>query len=258
MTPMAHTHADMAGTPIQQSDPAAEGDRLYTAVSTGAPTAALPHTRLDLKALRMAVHGWWLGNPLVYKPGAPDLTAVARELAAAGAASGTIVVSDAPATRAAVRLEPVSPLAAPPSSHPDHVAAVLILRPPRPLSLPSSQALETAALHAVAESAQAVLGPDASHVRANRQPSQVTLGPTGGQLAAELCAVEVEQHADVAYVGLRLALDQLREAGIAGYQDAGERLAAGTMTGFFSRPDWREVFLARVLHALEGRLSDHR
>lgn len=253
MTPMAHGHADAAGTPRRQSDPVAEGDRLRPAVPTGAPTAALPHTRLDLKALRMAVHGWWLGNPLVYKPGAPDLTAVARELAAAGAASGTIVVSDAPAACAIATPAPVSPLAAPPSSHPDHIAAALILRPPRPLSLPSSQALETAALHAVAETAQAVLGPDASRVRANRRSSQVLLGPVDDQPAAELCSVEVEQHADVAYVGLRLALDQLQVAGIAGHQDEGEQLATGT--GFFSRPDWREVFLARVLHALEGRLG---
>jgi len=41
--------------------------------------------RLDLKLLRLAVHGWWLGNPLVYKPGTADLGAVARELAGAGA-----------------------------------------------------------------------------------------------------------------------------------------------------------------------------
>lgn len=40
--------------------------------------------RLDLKALRIGLHGWWLGNPLVYKPGAVDPGAIARELASAG------------------------------------------------------------------------------------------------------------------------------------------------------------------------------
>jgi hypothetical protein len=47
---------------------------------------------LDLKLLRMAVHGWWLGNPLVYKPETSDLDKLARELAGAGAQSGTLVL----------------------------------------------------------------------------------------------------------------------------------------------------------------------
>lgn len=256
MTPMAHGHADAAGTPRRQSDPVAEGDRLRPAVPTGAPTAALPHTRLDLKALRMAVHGWWLGNPLVYKPGASDLMAVARELSAAGVASGAIIVSDAPAALAAAR--PVPAPAARPSSYLDQIAAVLVLRPPLPLSrsesLPSGAALEAAVLIAVAETTRDVLSHDVSDVRIEYQPPRVILGPAGDQPTAELCSVEVDQHADVAYVSLRLALGQLRLAGVAGNQDEGEQLATGAR--FLARSDWREIYLARVLHALEGRIRE--
>lgn len=223
-------------------------DRPPTTPPGGAPTTA-SHPRLDLKALRMAVHGWWLGNPLVYKPGVPDLLAVARELAAAGAASGTIVVSDAPASAGS---SPVNGGPPSPPSSPDHVEAVLILRPPLPLPRPSGMFAE-AALQAVAETAWAVLDPQSSRSCAIRWPSEVVVHhPTGDEPVAPLCSVEVEQHAGVAYVGLRLALDQLRLVGAATCDAEGQRPATGM--GFFARSDWREVFLARMLHTLEGHL----
>lgn len=212
-------------------------------VSRAPAPQALAQTngRLDLKALRMAVHGWWLGNPLVYKSGVADLVAVARELAAAGAASGTIVISDSPAST-------VPPLA----SHPLEIEAVLILRPPLPLP---HTALGEAALHAVAETAQSVLGLDADFPSscAIRWPSEVVLSLPGDQSTVRLCSVDVQEQTDVAYVGLWLALDHLRIVGMAGRDDE-EWLAR--QIALFVRPDWREVFLARVLHALERYLKE--
>ncbi|HEX8731451.1 MAG TPA: hypothetical protein VF725_05265 [Ktedonobacterales bacterium] len=53
-----------------------------------------PRARLDLKKVRLAVHGWKLGNPLTYKPGASDLLSVARALADSGLPSGALVLDD--------------------------------------------------------------------------------------------------------------------------------------------------------------------
>ena len=183
-------------------------------------------THLDLKALRLAVHGWWLGNPLVYKPGVADLYAVARELASAGAASGTLVVSDA--HRSGDAEQGIAAI------HPDLVRAVLILRP----ALPRTP-LGMAAALAIADVAQATLG----RACAVRWRWEVVL--RDGQSTPRLCRVSVERHEDVALVGLRLALGRLREAS----QESGQ-----PATAIFARPDWREVFLARVLHALDNRL----
>lgn len=245
---MALTHTDMAGTHTQDVDPVTGRDRPSTSLPGGAPTTA-SHLRLDLKALRMAVHGWWLGNPLAYKPGVPDLLAVTRALAAAGAASGTIVVSDAPAAAGSSPADGGPPS---PASSPDRVEAVLILRPPLPLPQPSGT-LAQAVLQAVAESAWAVLDPTSSRSCAIRWPSEVVVHrPADGEPVAPLCSVEVEQHAGIAYVGLRFALDQLPLVGVATCDSEGQR--PGTGMEFFARSDWREVFLARVLHTLEGHL----
>ncbi|HKS69491.1 MAG TPA: hypothetical protein VJQ45_03660 [Ktedonobacterales bacterium] len=245
---MAHT--DMAGTHTPEVDPATGRDRPQTTAPGGAlPTA--PHAHLDLKALRMAVHGWWLGNPLVYKPGAPDLVAIARELAAAGAASGTIVVSDVPAVSTMTGPSPAPVM--PPATPSDRVDAVLILRPSLPLS---GLILTEAALRAVEATAKTLLSPESFCPCAIRWPSEVVLGPAAGQPARQLCSVEVEEYAGAAYVRLRLALDTLSAAerdGCIPLDDGGQ---GATGVRFVARPDWREVFLARVLHTLEGRLKE--
>jgi hypothetical protein len=195
---------------------------------------------LDLKALRLAVHGWWLGNPLVYKPGVADIGAVARELARAGATSGTLVLSDTPAggdhpasddaeTKAAALLDAEA------ASH-DSLHAVLILRPPMP-----GASLGAATAQAVAEVTQAAL------VRpcAVRWRWHVVLRERG-QGSSRLCRVSAEQSEDVAFVDVRLDLRKLWQAALG---DTGKPSAT-----LVARSDWREVFLARVLHGLDGRL----
>lgn len=202
------------------------------AVSTADPE------HLDLKALRLAVHGWWLGNPLAYKPGAADLSAVARELAAAGAASGTLVLSDAPACgdHDGAGNGPRVDAAA---THVSVVHAILILRPPMP-----SAALGMAAAQSVAEVAQSALGRPCSI----RWRWQVILR-TDDCESRLLCRISVEEGKDVAFVDLRLALGSLAAAGRDLDQPA---------PPLFARADWREVFLARVLHALDTRLRAPR
>jgi hypothetical protein len=250
---MAHTGMD--GMRMRNTDFAMGHDRPHDSEAPE-PRDALPttpHAHLDLKALRMAVHGWWLGSPLVYKPDAPDLVAIARELAAAGAASGTIVVSDmlAASTMAGTAFAPV----AQPTTPPNRVDVVLILRPPLPLS---GMMLTKAALRAAAATAQTVLSPESSWSCAIRWPSEVVLSPAGDLPARQLCSIEVEEHASAAYVCLRLALGTLLAAERDGRAplDDGVQGATGTGMRFFARPDWREVFLARVLHTLEGYLKE--
>ena len=226
-----------------------------------APSRSQPQPRpLNLKAMRLAVHGWWLGNPLVYKPGVADLIAVARELAGAGAASGTLVLSDTPA--GSDRPASDRPASDRPASdgtgtlsdadatshdavHTDHaddtdytVHAVLILRPP--MAMPRTP-LGVAAAQSVAEVAQATLGRSC----AVRWRWQVVLRD-GSRGASRLCRVSVEQNVDAALVDMRLALGRLWQVAEDG--------AGQPSTALFARADWREVFLARVLHTLDGRL----
>lgn len=184
------------------------------------PGSDAADARLNLKALRLATHGWLLGNPLVYKPGAADLCAVARELASAGVASGALVLSD---TR------PDS------ADRHDLIHAVLILRPAIPRA-----PLGMAAARSVAEVAQAALGRPC----AVRRQWDVVLRGDGQSSTRRLCRVSVEQREDDTLVSLRFTLASLGAAGLANAQPA----------AFFARPDWREVFLARTLHTLDNRL----
>lgn len=193
---------------------------------------------LDLKALRLAVHGWWLGNPLVYKPGTADLNAVARELAGAEAVSGTLVLSDAqPGDDHVGDTAGTASVGDAGTLRHDSVHAILILRPAI-----SRAPLGAAATQAVAEVAQASLGRPC----AVRWRWQVVLRD-GGRVSSRLCRVSADEYEDVALVDLRLALGRLWQA--AG-DDTSQPAAA-----LFARLDWREVFLARVLHALDGRLQ---
>ncbi|MEO7003404.1 MAG: hypothetical protein ABI068_16425 [Ktedonobacterales bacterium] len=192
--------------------------------------------RLDLKALRLAVHGWWLGNPLVYKPGVANLTAVAHELAAAGAAAGTLVLSDGPADSASASAGAI--LNGKPIPHVS-INAILILRPPLPRSL-----LGSTAARAVADVAQAALGCPC----AVQRRWEVVLHDV--PCAQHFCRVSAHRYEDVALLQLHLALDQLWTTA----EDGAGPLASA----LFARPDWREVFLARVLHTLDGRLRAAR
>ena len=234
MTKMARAHSDDAPDAQLHAQPH--------------PQPRSPSQPLDLKALRLAVHGWWLGNPLVYKPGVADLTAVARELAGAGAASGTLVLSDMPAGSGrptAGGMGARSDAKAAPYDTVHAVHAVLILRPPMPrMPLPRAP-LGAATAQAIAGVAQTTLGQPCSV----RWRWQVVLRD-GGRIGSRLGRVSVEPDEDVALVDMRFALDGLRQAA----QDA-----PGQGSGaLFARPDWREVFLARVLHALDGHLRELR
>ncbi len=254
MTPVDPTYSQDAQEG-HNSDESDRSVRKRTKAATIAPSHATPvHTlaataagalpwsqQLDLKALRLAVHGWWLGNPLVYKPGVADIAAVARELARAGATSGTLILSDTPAgggdhlasdgaeTKAGALLDAEA------ASH-DSLHAVLILRPPMP-----RVSLGAAAAQAVAEVAQAALG----RLCAIRWRWHIVLREHG-QGSSRLFRVSAEQDDDVSLIDVRLDLRGLWQAAL---DDAGMPAAA-----LFARSDWREVFLARVLHMLDGRL----
>lgn len=200
--------------------------RMDTALSGGDALArrrpALTGGRLDVKTLRLAVHGWWLGNPLVYKPGVADLWAVARELASAGLPSGALLIDDVSGARAEV------------------TQAVLIVRPAGSAAL-----LGRATACAVAEVAQHALG----RACVIRWPWDVALSSALPHQRLYHVAVEVDEAADVAYIGLRVAYGRLRTARHAtSVTDAQpEPLLAG-------RVDWREILLARTLHTLDVRL----
>ncbi|HEX8729647.1 MAG TPA: hypothetical protein VF739_13535 [Ktedonobacterales bacterium] len=189
--------------------------------------------RLDLKTLRLSTHGWRLGATLVYKPGVRDLTTVARELASAGLPSGALLLDDTaeggPATRAAQ------------ASHPASVRMALIVR-----EQASRAELGMAASCAAAEVIEGALGRQC----AIAWPWDVGLR-TGGALS-RVCrvAVEMDPEQGVAYVGLRFALARLWNAHRA-------MRAASDMPGstLFTHDHWREMMLARTLHALDVRLS---
>ncbi len=181
---------------------------------------ATPGARLDHKALRLAVHGWRLGNPLVYKFGARDLCGVARELASTGVASGACIVDDVPGA--------------------DVAQVALILRPAEPRAL-----LGMAAACAVAEVMEGALG----RACIVTWPWDVAL--RGDRALSRLCrvSVEVDDTQDAAFVRLRFALGRVLAARRAA------SAAGAEPSPLFARTDWREVLLARALHALDIRLS---
>lgn len=178
--------------------------------------------RLDLKALRIGLHGWWLGNPLVYKPGAADLVGIARELASAGAASGTLVLGNT--TDADENCS-------------DHVRAILILRLPGPL-----EQLGEAAAHSIAEVIEGVFG----HSCAIHERWEIAICDRTPPL--RVCQLKVEAHDGVAFLDMRL---DLRRLSAMEQEQVSDRPAAALL----ARLDWREVLFARVLHALDVRLS---
>lgn len=187
-----------------------------TGVFDGSSVVSAPATgeRFDLKAMRLATHGWRSGNPLIYKPGAADLSAVARELASAGLPSGAMLLDD---TRGIARVR-------------------LILRAP---ALRSQ--LGMAAACAFIELAEDAL----CRRCAVWWPWDVVLRD-GGAPHARLCRVSVERQGDVALLGLRIDFERFRVAAGGGAQPSGS---------IFARREWREVALARTLHAFDARLN---
>lgn len=197
------------------------GDRLTMASGAAHEQAhTAPIARLDHKALRLAVHGWRLGNPLVYKFGARDLCGVARELANTGVASGACIVDDA--------------------GDADSAQVALILRPAAPRAL-----LGMAAACAVAEAVESAL----ERVCIVTWPWDVALRDAWAPSRLCRVSVDVDDIQDVAFVRLRFALGRVwaahRAASVAGAEPS----------PLFARTDWREVLLARGLHALDIRLS---
>jgi hypothetical protein len=185
--------------------------------------------RLDLKALRIGLHGWWLGNPLVYKPGAVDPGAIARELASAGAASGTLVLSNTADAHEDCR---------------DLVRAILILRLPE-----TPELLGEAAAPSIAEVIEGAFGyPCVIHER-----WEIALRDRTPPL--RVCQLKVEAHEGVAFLDIRLDLGRLSAID---QNQAREQGTDGPAAALLARPDWREVLLARGLHALDVRLSSLR
>lgn len=176
-----------------------------------------PRARLDLKKVRLAVHGWKLGNPLAYKPGASDLVGVARALADAGLPSGACVLDDAGSDEAA-RL-------------------VLILREDEPPRL-----LAMAAACAVADVVEGALGAAC----AIRWPWDVALRSERGAPWVCRVGVEADPTARFTLLSLRLALGRI---------DAASESVGDGSAPLFARTDWREVVLARALHTLDARLG---
>ena len=191
-------------------------------IDTAMSGPALAGGRLDVKTLRLAVHGWWLRNPLVYKPGVADLWAVARELASAGLPSGALVLDDLSGVRAEV------------------TQTVLIVRPAAAASL-----LGMATACAVAEVAQSALG----RACVVRWPWDVGISAALPHQRVCHISVEVDEVAEVAYIGLRMAFGRLRAARRT--TSVTDEQPASPLAG---RADWREVVLARTLHTLDVRL----
>jgi hypothetical protein len=173
--------------------------------------------RLDLKALRLATHGWLLGNPLVYKPGAADIDGIARELARAGSATGTLILGETGGVDAGL------------------AQMILILR----LAMPQL-ALGEAAAEAIAEMTRDTFGCSCGI----EGQWDVVLGDES--TSRVVAHVSLSKEDEVVFLGLRFAFDTLQDAGC---DDSGQPL-----TPLLARPDWREVFLARALHGLDIRL----
>ena len=186
------------------------------------------HTRFDVKALRLATHGWLLGNPLVYKPGAADLAGIARELARAGSASGTLVLGD---TGAANDVDGAT------------AQAVLILR----LAMPQA-ALGSAAAEAITAVVGETFGsPCGVRAIAGQWDVEMRTGASSN-VVAHVSALDED---GATLLGLRFAFDALWDAGHDARHDAGGQ----PETPLLARTDWREVLLARALHALDMRLQ---
>jgi len=181
--------------------------------------------RLDLKALRIGLHGWWLGNPLVYKPGAADLVGIARELASAGAASGTLVLSDTAVAHEDCR---------------DQVWAILILRLPE-----TPEQLGEAAAHSIAEVIEGASG----HPCVVHEQWEIAIRDRTPPL--RVCQLQGVAHDGVAFLDMGLDLGRLSAM-------EREQVSDGPAAALLARPDWREVLLARVLHTLDVRLSSLR
>ncbi len=110
----------------------------------GHPQTALVEGSLDLVALRIALHGWWFGQPVVPAPPGHSTEQYASALAEQGAHTGTVVVTAEPP-------EPVQ--AAQPQALADGCASVtLIIRPALPPWLGAALA-GVAALESVADAA---------------------------------------------------------------------------------------------------------
>lgn len=188
-------------------------------------------TRLDLKALRFAVHGWRLGNPLSYKPGAADPGRIARELASAGATSGALVLSNT---------------ADADTPRDEQVQAILILRPPETHRLSGESVARS-----IAAVIEATFG---QNFAIQERQGQWDLVTGEGLPPARVCQIQIDADAqdDVAFLGLWLDLGLLWK--IARAQES----ADGQPTALLTRPDWREILLARVLHALDVSLSPQR
>jgi hypothetical protein len=188
-------------------------------------------TRFDVKALRLATHGWLLGNPLVYKPGAADLTGIARELARAGSASGTLVLGDAGAANDANDIGGAT------------AQAILLLRLPM-----SPAALGSAAAEAISAVVGEMFGyPCGVRTIAGQWDVEMRNGASS-RVVAHVSALDED---GAALLGLRFAFDALWDAGHDARHDAGGQPVSPLLT----RPDWREVLLARALHALDMRLT---
>lgn len=180
--------------------------------------------RLDLKALRLAVHGWRLGNPLIYKPGDANLDVYAREFASAGGESGTLIIGDTyGAANETVR-------------H-DLLRAILILRPP--VSLVTPERIGEIAARVVVTVARETSG------RSCAIQGQWHVVMRDDSSTDEVCEVAVKAHEDALFLCLRLSFAPLWAFG----QDA------GTAPSLMARSDWREVFLARTLRALDSHLE---
>lgn len=205
-------------------------------IPASSPNEQPANKRLDLKSLRFAVHGWWLGNPLVYKPGA-RIDDVAHELARAGATSGTLILSGTSGDTSDARdASSMSGKGNTRAMRRQMLRAVLILRLPL-----SRTVLAEAATLVAGEVAQATLG----RSYAINDQWEVVMRDSHTPASVPICHVAVEAHEGALLLELRIDLEQLWTLGYEGDRPASALLA---------RPDWREVFLARILHALDIRL----
>ncbi|HEU4784949.1 MAG TPA: hypothetical protein VFS83_16545, partial [Ktedonobacterales bacterium] len=121
---------------------------------------------------------------------------------------------------------------------------ILILRLPEP-----TEQLGDAATHSIAEVIEKAFG----HPCVIRERWEIALRDTKPPLP--VCQLKVEAHDGVAFLDMRLDLGRLSAMD---QEQEREQVSDGPAAALLARPDWREVLLARMLHALDVRLSSLR
>lgn len=206
-----------------------------------------PGAPLDAEALRAALRGLALGDPLIYLPAVGSTNTLAAELALGGAAEGTLITTDhQTAGRGRVgRVWKALPN--------QQLALSLILRP----TFPPHYLVMASAL-AVAESIEAITAispgapdaPDATRAGEEGAPPVAIKWPNdvlvGGR---KVCGILIEVSGGVAVLGMGVNVNGALE------DDPELAARATTLEQAFGRPLSREALLTEIARRLAARYT---